>query len=89
MIPGANLGKPKMPKDLEELQKMATKAGTNLTELCRRAGVARSTPTRWLGDKPKAAPNTRTLDKLRVALRDYAAERTKELAELNGQLKAG
>jgi transcriptional regulator with XRE-family HTH domain len=68
-----------MPKELIELQRLAEAAGTNLNQLCKKAGVARSTPTRWLGANPKAAPNTSTLNKLRKALEDIVAERQHRL----------
>lgn len=69
-----------MVKELQEIKDWAEAAGTNLTALCRKANVARSTPARWLGESPKGAPNTRTLERLRAALREIVAERQKKLA---------
>lgn len=60
--------------ELQDLKTKAEAAGTNLTELCRRAGVARSTPQRWFAEDSNG-PNLKTLNKLRDALRDVVSER--------------
>lgn len=36
-----------------KLEKDASAAGTNLTEVCREAGVSRATPDRWRKKTPK------------------------------------
>lgn len=38
---------------IDAIDRRAKAAGTSLTELCRRAGVARSTPDRWRKVTPK------------------------------------
>lgn len=67
-----------MMKELQEIQQQAEAVGTNLTEVCRRAGVSRSTPQRWLdGD---GGPTLATLTKLREALKGIARERKRAMA---------
>ena len=67
-----------MMPELEELTRQAEAVGTNLSELCRRAGVSRSTPQRWIsGD---GGPTLATINKLRDALREVAADRKQAMA---------
>lgn len=67
-----------MMTELNDLKTKAEAAGTNLTELCRRAGVARSTPQRWFADDA-AGPNLKTLNKMRDALAAFVRERREKM----------
>lgn len=40
-------------KDLEYLEAQAKEAGSNLTEVCKRAGISRATPDRWTKGPPQ------------------------------------
>ncbi len=51
---------------VEDLEAQAREAGKSISEVCREAGVARSTFTRWKsGDH---TPNIRTIQKLSAVL---------------------
>ena len=64
-----------MENIVQSLKVRCTEAGTNISEVCRRAGVARSTVDRW-EDK---LPNTfRILQKLEQANQEIATEKQTE-----------
>jgi len=46
-----------------ELEAAAKAKGTNLTQICRAAGVARSVPARWKDNEPKTITILRRLKK--------------------------
>lgn len=69
-----------MIKEVQDLMTQAEAAGTTLTELCRRSGVARSTPQRWMEKDTTAGPTLNTMQKLRDALAAVVAERKQKMA---------
>lgn len=61
---------------VEDLEAQARAAGKSISEVCREAGVARSTFTRWKsGDN---APNIRTLRKIQEVLNHNGGPRQPE-----------
>lgn len=40
-------------KDLAELEARAKEAGSNMTDVCRKAGISRATPQRWQDNPPQ------------------------------------
>lgn len=61
-----------MENPLIEWKSRCAAAGTNLTQLCKRAGVARQTLEHW---KKNPNPQAATLQKLEAALAAIASER--------------
>ena len=66
-----------MENVLTSLKVKCVQADTNLTEVCRRAGIARSTVDRWERELPKSF---QILDQLNKAIEEIAAEKSKQLA---------
>lgn len=66
-----------MVRELEEIITQAEAVGSNLTELCRRSGVSRSTPQVWIDGR--GGPTLATLNKLRDALAAVVAERKEKM----------
>ncbi len=61
---------------VEDLEAQAREAGKSISEVCRQAGVARSTFTRWKsGDNE---PNVRTLQKISDVLKATGGPRQPE-----------
>ena len=61
------------PDPVEPLFARAMAAGVSMAAICERAGVARSTPSRWRQDRNGA--NLATVRKLNSALSEIVAER--------------
>lgn len=57
---------------LQQLNERALRAGSSMTDLCRRVGIARSTPDRWHKQVPKTVRIVASLEK---ALKDVEAGR--------------
>lgn len=66
-----------MENPITTLKVKCAQAGTNLTEVCRRAGIARSTVDRWEDELPKSF---QILNKLNEAV-DQIANEKKQTAE--------
>lgn len=66
-----------MPKTniVQSLNMKAVSAGTNLSAVCRRAGVNRATLAKWKNKEPKTLT---LLRKLEQAITDIATERAAE-----------
>jgi transposase-like protein len=62
--------------ELDEIERRALKAGTNLTAICRQLGISRSTPDRWRRNDPKTI---RIIDQMREFV--AKAERKKAATE--------
>lgn len=62
---------------IDAIDTRAKAAGTSLTELCRRAGVARSTPDRWRKVTPKTVE---IVTELEAKLVEIETQRAKEAA---------
>ena len=65
-----------MENILTSLKLECTLAGTNITEVCREAGVSRSTIDKWEKELPKSF---RIAEKLKAAIREIAARNGKSL----------
>lgn len=61
-----------MENILTSLKVKCVEAGTNLTEVCRRAGIHRSVVDRWERELPKSF---KTLEALHAAVEDIKSEK--------------
>lgn len=57
---------------IEKLEQDAIAAGTNLTQVCREAGVSRATPDRWRKHTPKTVD---LVTKMEAIVARHAAEK--------------
>ncbi len=62
-----------MENTLTTLKIECVKAGTNLTQLCKKAGISRTTIDRWEKELPKSL---KVLDALRLALEEIKTEKS-------------
>ncbi|MGY2732789.1 putative transcriptional regulator [Sphingomonas sp. UYP23] len=63
---------------VETLMRRAQEAGVQMVDICKRSGVAQSTPSRW--NSGEFEPKMKTIRRMDAALTEIVSERTAHLS---------